>query len=93
MMQIDASETTIWTLSRDRKTVRMALPPLPLPGMPEPIMLLMDIKAQTVDAMIERLTILRSQMLPALPAPGKRTRSWSSGAAANWSRTPDHRLA
>ena len=66
------SETTIWTLSRDRKTVRMALPPLPLPGMPEPIMLLMDIKAQTVDAMIERLTILRSQMLPALPAPGKR---------------------
>jgi hypothetical protein len=71
MMQIEASEMTMWTLSRDRQTVRMALPPLPLPGMPEPIILLMDIKAQTVDAMIERLTLLRARMLPPLPKPAE----------------------
>jgi hypothetical protein len=32
----------------------------------------MDFGAENVDAMIERLTVLRSQMLPPLPAPGKR---------------------
>jgi hypothetical protein len=32
----------------------------------------MDFDAVTVDAMLERLSILRSQMLPPLPAPPKR---------------------
>jgi len=32
----------------------------------------MDFDAESVDAMIDRLTVLRARMLPAPPAPGKR---------------------
>jgi hypothetical protein len=38
----------------------------------EPLAVYMDFDAQTVDAMLERLSILRGQMLPPLPAPNKR---------------------
>jgi hypothetical protein len=31
-----------------------------------------DFNADTLDAMLERLSILRGQMLPPLPAPNKR---------------------
>jgi hypothetical protein len=72
MMPIAADQETLWTLSDDRKMVRMALPPLPIAGMPEPIKVSMDFDAATVDAILERLTVLRSQMRPPLPAPGKR---------------------
>jgi hypothetical protein len=71
-MPLKTSQTTMWTVSEDRKTVRLALPPLPIAGMPAPLALFMDFDAKTVDAMLERLSILRSQMLPPLPAPGKR---------------------
>jgi hypothetical protein len=64
MMPVEMGDQTKWTLSSDRKTIRLALPPLPLAGMAEPI--------RAVDAMLERLTILRGQMLPPLPAPNKR---------------------
>jgi hypothetical protein len=40
--------------------------------MPEPLAVYMDFDAVTVDAMLERLTILRRQMLPPLPAPRDR---------------------
>jgi len=56
----------------DRKTVRFAVPPLRLAGMPEPVHAFIEFDAKTVDATIERLTILRNQMLPPLPAPAKR---------------------
>jgi hypothetical protein len=72
MMPVEISDQTMWTLSSDRKTVRLALPPLPLAGMAEPIRAVVDLDAETVDAMLERLTILRGQMLPPLPAPNKR---------------------
>ena len=61
--------------SADRKLVRLTLPPLRLVGMPEPLAVYKYFKyfdAKTVDAMLERLSILRSQMLPPLPAPQKR---------------------
>jgi hypothetical protein len=58
--------------SADRKLVRLTVPPLRLVGMPEPLAVYMDFDAKTVDAMLERLSILRSQMLPPLPAPQKR---------------------
>jgi hypothetical protein len=42
--------------------VRLALPPLPLAGLPEPLRLNnMDFDAATVDAVLERLTTLRGQ--------------------------------
>jgi hypothetical protein len=72
MMPIRANQATMWTLSVDRKTVRLAVPPLRIVGFPKPLDVFMDFDAQSVDAMIERLTVLRSQMLPPLPAPGKR---------------------
>jgi hypothetical protein len=61
----------LWTLGDDRKSVGFAVPPLRLAGMPEPVHAFIEFDVKTVDAMLERLTILRSQMLPPLPAPGK----------------------
>jgi hypothetical protein len=69
---VESKCATMWTLSADRRSVRLALPPLRLAGMPEPLMVYMDFDAEAVDAMLERLSILRSQMLPALPALAKR---------------------
>jgi hypothetical protein len=48
------------------------VPTLRIAGMPEPLAVYMAFDAQSVDAMIERLTVLRGKMLPPLPAPGKR---------------------
>jgi hypothetical protein len=72
MMPIVAEHEFMWTLSADRKTVRLAVPPLSFDGIPEPISIHMNFDAETVDAMLERLSILRSRMLPPLPAPTKR---------------------
>ena len=72
MTPVRANQATMWTLNADRKLVRLAVPPLRLAGMPEPLAVYMDFDAKTVDAMLERLSILRSQMLPPLPAPQKR---------------------
>ena len=69
---VRANQTTMWTLSEDRKLVRLAVPPLRIVGFPKPLNVYMDFDAKTVDAMLERLTILRSRMLPPLPTPGKR---------------------
>jgi hypothetical protein len=72
MRPVRTSQATMWTLSADRKTIRQAVPPLRLVGFPKPLDVYLDFDAMTVDAMLERPTVLRSQMLPALPAPGKR---------------------
>ena len=72
MMPIKANQATMWTLNADCKTVRLAVPPLRIVGFPKPLDIFMDFDAQSVDAMIERLTVLRGKMLPPLPAPGKR---------------------
>jgi hypothetical protein len=72
MMSIANDQETIWTLSTDGRTIRFALPPLTLAGMPEPINVSIDFDARTIEAILDRLTILRSQMLPAPPTPNKR---------------------
>ena len=63
-MPVRANQATMWTLSADRNLVRLAVPPLRIVGFPKPLDVFMDFDAQTVDAMIERLTILRARMLP-----------------------------
>jgi hypothetical protein len=67
MMPVDADQETMWRLSADRKTIRLALPPLPLAGLAEPLRAYMDLDAETVAAMLERLSTLRGQMLPPPP--------------------------
>jgi hypothetical protein len=48
------------------------MPPLPIIGMPEPLAVYVDFDAKSVDAMIEWLSVLRTQMLPPLPPSDKR---------------------
>ena len=57
MMPFEADETVMWTLSDDRETVRLALPALPIVGMPEPLQVRMDFDAEAVDAIIARLRV------------------------------------
>ena len=65
------------TLSADRKTVGVAVPPLKPTDKANPIRAYMDVDAATIDAMLNRLTVLRSQILPPLSARAKRNQSGS----------------
>ena len=65
-MPVNMSAEQSWTLSDDRKCVRLQLPPLAIPGMAEPLSIHLDCDAAMVDEILQRLTVLRLQMLPAL---------------------------
>ena len=67
-----ARPENIWTLTPNRKNVRLTVPPVTLSGSAEPLELFLDFDAESVDAVIDRLTVLRSHMLPPLPPPWKR---------------------
>jgi hypothetical protein len=62
---IYAPADQMWTLSPDRRQVRMEVPLLSIDGMLEPLRIHLDFDAETADAILDRLTVLRSQMLPA----------------------------
>jgi len=68
LVSIRAEQEALWSLTADRKKARLALPALAIEGHPSPIKVSMVFDAWTVDAMIERLVVLRSHMLPPLPA-------------------------
>jgi len=72
MMPIEIDAATMWTLNADRRSIRLTLPRLPLDHMAQPLTIALDIEASTVDEMIDRLTVLRAQMLPAPPKPASR---------------------
>jgi len=72
MMPIEIDAATMWTLNADRRSIRLTLPRLPLDDMAQPLTIALDIEASTVDEMIDRLTVLRAQMLPAPPKPASR---------------------
>lgn len=63
-MPVDVEQAEMWTLSDDRESVRLSLPPLPLEGLPEPLRITLDFNADTVDEILLRLTSLRAQMQP-----------------------------
>jgi hypothetical protein len=67
MMPIRIDSATMWTLNADKQSVRLTLPPLPLAGQARPVYVALDFEAATVEEMIDRLTVLRAQMLPAVP--------------------------
>jgi hypothetical protein len=71
MMPIDHDKAQMWQLNADRRSMRMQFG-LPIQGTPEPLLVKIDFDAGMIDQMIERLLVLRAQMLPALPKPGKR---------------------
>ena len=72
MMPIEHDQAQMWQLSADRRSVRMQLPALPVQGMPEPLRVKIHFDAGVIDQMIERLLVLRAQMLPAPPKPAQR---------------------
>ena len=72
MLPVTVDAATMWTLNADKKSVRLTLPPLPIAGQAKPLLVALDFDAATVDEMIDRLTMLRAQMLPALPKPESR---------------------
>ena len=71
MMSMEHDQAQMWQLSADRRSVRMELPGLPIEGMPQPIKVKIKFDAGVVDQIIERLLVLRMQMLPK-PAPARK---------------------
>ena len=48
----------------DPDTVRFHLPPLPIEGLPTPLRIHLDLDAETVELILERLTVLYARMRP-----------------------------
>jgi len=61
---IESSPAGMFTLL-DREKMRLQLPDLRVTGSAEPLRIHLDFDAASVDDMLERLTLLRAQMLPA----------------------------
>jgi hypothetical protein len=53
------------TCEDDGRVARMHLPPLQLAGVRKPISIYMDMGAEDVDALLQRLAVVRAQMTPA----------------------------
>lgn len=62
---LDMAPERMWTLTDDRGSVRLHLPPLRVADMPKPLRISLDFDAEMVDEVLQRLTVLRSQMLSA----------------------------
>jgi hypothetical protein len=54
----------MWTLSADRRRVRLNMPAFTVTGLPRPLQMRFDFDAKAVDAILQRLTRLRVQMEP-----------------------------
>ena len=52
----------MWTLAPDRRTIRLSVPAVHLPGLLEPIRVLLDFDADGVDDILRRLIVLRARM-------------------------------
>ena len=63
-MPLEIDPERVWTLSENRSQVLMELPPLLLPGHDEAVVVRLRFDARIVDGFLERLTSLRSMMLP-----------------------------
>ena len=63
-MPADVELERMWTLNDDRLSVKLRLPSIPFEGLPEPLRITVDFEADMVEDMIQRLTELRSRMLP-----------------------------
>jgi hypothetical protein len=66
MMPVDIEE--MFSLSDDRRSVRLTVPPFKLEGIAAPVRANLNFEAHMVDEILERLRVLRAQMAP-LPSP------------------------
>ena len=64
MMPVTMSVATMWTLNPDKRSIRLALPPVPVAGQDQPMFVVLDFEAATIDETIDRLLGLRAQMRP-----------------------------
>jgi hypothetical protein len=71
MMPIEVEPEQLWTLQPDRKYVRLQLPPLRVQGINKPLNVHVDFDAGIIDQIIDRLMVLRPQMLPKPSKPGR----------------------
>jgi hypothetical protein len=65
-LPLSAAQEQMWTLAGDCRSVQMTLPPFPIAGMPEPLTVHIEFDTRTIDEMLQRLSVLRAQMLPPL---------------------------
>jgi len=65
-LPLDAAQAEMWTLAGDCRSVHMTLPSFPVDGMPEPLIVHVEFDTGTIDEMLQRLSVLRAQMLPPL---------------------------
>jgi hypothetical protein len=72
MMPMEIDVSTMWTLNYDRRSIWLTLPVLPLGRTAIPLTVALEVDASTVDEMIDRLTVLRAQVLPELPTRSSR---------------------
>jgi hypothetical protein len=79
MMPVETSPEAMWSLSDDRKTVRLAVPPVQVAGLPEPVRVRVDFDAEGVDEMLKRLIVLRARM----PELDTRVEAHGSGPVAS----------
>jgi hypothetical protein len=67
-MQFTIKSEEAWQLSDDHKSIRFHLPPLPIVGLTQALRVHLDFDAEALDEMLDRLAVLRAQMLPPLSA-------------------------
>lgn len=65
-LPLEVAQEQMWTLAGDCRSVHMTLPPFPIVGMPEPLRVHIEFNTRTIDEMLQRLSVLRAQMLPPL---------------------------
>ena len=63
-MPIEIDPVEMWTLSEDARRICLELPPLVLAETGEPVRVRMRFDADTIDGILERLTVLRMRMVP-----------------------------
>jgi hypothetical protein len=64
MVPVSATQAEMWVLSADRRTVRLNIPPVQLASHAKPVTIQLACDAKAVDEILDRLTVLRSQMDP-----------------------------
>jgi hypothetical protein len=62
-VSVHGRQQEMWTLSEDARSVQLNMPPVNV-SKPGPVSIRVDFDAQAIDAMLERLTRLRVQMMP-----------------------------